>query len=239
MSQIYSGNYCQSQECQQFNFCQDSYPLFTQSQSQSQNSQPLNFLAPCNQPPKSTNLPIINEEESSNSQAVYSQKQQIISQQIDQLLTQSQGIELDREEQFHLEVVNQVTLETSEKMMSNFKQKQINQTRLLQKPSSLKKISVTNHDNAPIMKEFKIKIDEFRNKLIGIVEEAKNKFADIAERYLAKLLENVNQIEIILVAETDATLQEEQRNKVIDQKIEILFKEIFSLLSDLEPRAAY
>ena len=65
------------------------------------------------------------------------------------------------------------------------------------------------------------------------VNESKQRFCELADKNLGKLLENVTHIENILVNETENTLQEEMRNKLIDQKIDMLFKEIFSLLNDL------
>ena len=78
----------------------------------------------------------------------------------------------------------------------------------------------------------KWKMNEFRTSLFNLVNESKQRFCELADKTLNKLLDNMNNIEIILANETENTL----RNQVIDQKIDILFKEIFNFLNDLNSR---
>jgi hypothetical protein len=232
LSQIYSGGFNQSQDTQQFVLGQDSYPLFTQTQSQSQNSQQLNFM---NQ--KKDNLPIIEEENNPFSQINLSDKQQLISQQIEQLYSESQKCDSEKIEsnQFEMQQVQFTGNNYSEKTSFNPSPYIPNQGKSLPKNGSTKKLAthLEGVPNSGILTDFKSRMSEFRNNLCNLVSEAKQKFFELADKNLSKLLENVGHIENILISETETTLQEEMRNKVIDQKVEVLFKEIFSLLNDL------
>ena len=87
-----------------------------------------------------------------------------------------------------------------------------------------------------ILNDFKSKMNDHRASLVGLFNEAKQRFCDLADKNLSKLIDNMNHIETILTNDTENTLHEEMRNKIIDQKIDLLFKEIFNLLNDLSSK---
>ena len=247
LSQILSGSYEQNEETQNFGSCQD-YQLFSQSQSQS--SQQLEFHQ--NQiilNTKKEQLTIIEEEDNYNSQLNLSQKQVQLSQQIDQLYSDSQkNLEENNKNQFNYYVQDQnmnPNINKNDRHNTtgyNQMTKTPNSKGLDTKKGSTKK-STTNMNNSElsfsnqnILNDFKSKMNDHRASLVGLFNEAKQRFCDLADKNLSKLIDNMNHIETILTNDTENTLHEEMRNKIIDQKIDLLFKEIFNLLNDLSSK---
>jgi hypothetical protein len=250
LSQIYSGSFDQTDETQNFGGNLGSYAMISQSQSQSQSSQQFIFV-PNQVGVKNTKGPLstIEEEDTSiqRSQIIISQKQAMLSQQIDQLYNESQKIN-DEEKvvnnQFEISDEEAMNLLKHQRTNPQINHKNNNSKRgfgkeeLKTKNESLKKSNLhhtsgeINIQDQGILNEFKWKMNEFRTSLFNLVNESKQSFCELADKTLNKLLDNMNNIEMILANETENTL----RNQVIDQKIDILFKEIFNFLNDLNSR---
>lgn len=99
---------------------------------------------------------------------------------------------------------------------------------------SLNKVKIQNNFSDEFNCEFKVKTDELIQGVINKIDSMKNNFCNFVESFKQKFINDASSIKNILILNCDYNLQEEERNKIIDVRIEMLHKEIFSILNEFQ-----
>lgn len=84
--------------------------------------------------------------------------------------------------------------------------------------------------------QFNKNIDEMVNRTEKMMDEYKCDICSYIDNHKMKFKKNAEFLKSLLVAETEIVLTEEERNKIIDTRMQALFKEMVNILNDYQKR---
>lgn len=90
------------------------------------------------------------------------------------------------------------------------------------------------HHLSEMSSNFILQTDDIISKTLNLLESIKGNFCMLIDNYKNKFSRDAELIKQILVAETEHILVEEEKNKMIDMRMETLFKEMMNLLNDFQ-----
>jgi hypothetical protein len=82
--------------------------------------------------------------------------------------------------------------------------------------------------------EFISKLDVFVNNGLNILENSKKEYINLVENYKNTFRKNANFLKNLLVINTENIIKEEEKNKIIDQRMNQLFNELINLMNDIQ-----
>lgn len=110
-------------------------------------------------------------------------------------------------------------------------------------PLTNKSISFPNNNyktnypsNYDLSNSFRIETDENIKKAVAIFDNIKLNFCNFIENYKNKFIYDAEMIKQVLVAESDHVIQEEEKNRLIDTRMEALFRDMMNILNEFQPR---
>ena len=113
----------------------------------------------------------------------------------------------------------------SVKSNNNNNEKNNIQNKVLQKlPEQLSNMS----------QEFISKLDIFVNNGLNILENSKKEYINLIDNYKNNFRKNANFLKNLLVINTENIIKEEEKNKIIDQRMNQLFNELINLMNDIQ-----
>lgn len=77
-------------------------------------------------------------------------------------------------------------------------------------------------------------IDNMLNQTEKIMDNYKNEYCFFIDEHKTKFRKNVEFLKQLLVAETEFVLNEEEKNKVLDNRMQTLFNEMMNILNDYQ-----
>jgi hypothetical protein len=93
-----------------------------------------------------------------------------------------------------------------------------------------------NKNNYELSNSFRIETEENIKKAVAIFDNIKLNFCNFIENYKNKFVHDAEMIKHVLVAETDHIIQEEEKNRLIDARMETLFRDMMNILNEFQPR---
>ena len=82
--------------------------------------------------------------------------------------------------------------------------------------------------------EFISKLDIFVNNGLNILENSKKEYINLIDNYKNNFRKNANFLKNLLVINTENIIKEEEKNKIIDQRMNQLFNELINLMNDIQ-----
>ena len=82
--------------------------------------------------------------------------------------------------------------------------------------------------------EFISKLDIFVNNGLNILENSKKEYINLIDNYKNNFRKNANFLKNLLVINTENIINEEEKNKIIDQRMNQLFNELINLMNDIQ-----
>ena len=82
--------------------------------------------------------------------------------------------------------------------------------------------------------EFISKLDIFVNNGLNILENSKKEYINLIDNYKNNFTKNANFLKNLLVINTENIIKEEEKNKIIDQRMNQLFNELINLMNDIQ-----
>ena len=82
--------------------------------------------------------------------------------------------------------------------------------------------------------EFISKLDIFVNNGLNILENSKKDYINLVDNYKNNFRKNANFLKNLLVINTENIIKEEEKNKIIDQRMNQLFNELINLMNDIQ-----
>ena len=134
-------------------------------------------------------------------------KMQQLSQQIDHIETETQKM--------------------SQQSVKHLQQKNLNGNVPISNPSKGKELS-------QMSSQFILSIDNMVTQTEKIMDNYKNEYCLFIDEHKAKFRKNVDFLKQLLVAETEFVLNEEEKNKVLDNRMQTLFNEMMNILNDYQ-----
>jgi hypothetical protein len=101
-------------------------------------------------------------------------------------------------------------------------------------PQSVRSNTNFDHQSSILNNEFRAKTQEIRNAGLNVMEGLKSSFCSFIENYKIKFIKDTEIIENVLNLDAENIISNEERNKIIDQRMDILFKDLFSILSEFQ-----
>ena len=95
--------------------------------------------------------------------------------------------------------------------------------------NSIKNCPNGNHD---LVTEYKSKTEQLIVNMINVVDGLKINYCEFLDNFKTKFVEDAEFMKNVLIAETIQTLDDEDRNKIIDNRMEGLFREMMGILSE-------
>lgn len=89
-------------------------------------------------------------------------------------------------------------------------------------------------DYEAFVQDFRNRSQEMINNTISMFDSFKTQFCDFIEEHKIKFIKDSSFIQELLIAETLYVLTEEERNKTIDARMEMLFKEMMNILNEFQ-----
>lgn len=86
----------------------------------------------------------------------------------------------------------------------------------------------TNYDSLTFLNT----TEEMIANTMQTMEDLKTNFCSLVDKYKERFLVNAELLKEILFQETEFTIQEEEKNKVLDDRIETLFREMMNILNE-------
>jgi hypothetical protein len=88
--------------------------------------------------------------------------------------------------------------------------------------------------NYELSNSFSLQTDEMIKKTISVFDNIKQNFCNFIENYKNKFIHDADLLKQVLLAETEFIIQEEEKNKIIDIRMETLFREMMNLLNEFQ-----
>ena len=97
-----------------------------------------------------------------------------------------------------------------------------------------KGIQKSSEQLSNMSQEFISKLDVFVNNGLNILENSKKEYINLVENYKNTFRKNANFLKNLLVINTEKIIKEEEKNKIIDQRMNQLFNELINLMNDIQ-----
>lgn len=119
--------------------------------------------------------------------------------------------------------------------INSFNQVQQNQNVVVNNNSGREEQEAINKINnghlSAMSEQFNSKIDEMLFKSEKIMDNCKEEFCNYIEEHKQKFRKNTEFLKKLLIAETEYIISEEEKNKIIDSRMETLFNEMINILN--------
>ena len=131
---------------------------------------------------------------------------------------------------------NETQKMSQQQEISSFNQNQQNQNVVMSNNNTGRKeqgaINKINNGHLSTMSEqFNAKIDEMLFKSEKMMDSCKEEFCNYIEEHKQKFRKNTEFLKKLLIAETEYIISEEEKNKIIDSRMESLFNEMINILN--------
>jgi len=88
--------------------------------------------------------------------------------------------------------------------------------------------------NYELCNSFRVETDEHIKKTLSIFDHIKLNFCNFIENYKNKFIHDAELIKQVLIGETEFIIQEEEKNKMIDTRMEALFRDMMNILNEFQ-----
>lgn len=95
-------------------------------------------------------------------------------------------------------------------------------------------LQAPSNANSDMAIEFQTQCEEIIFKMTSMMDSIKANFCNFVDNFKNKFTSDAEMIKSILLINTQQIIGEEERNKVIDMRIEALFKDVFNILNEFQ-----
>ena len=92
-------------------------------------------------------------------------------------------------------------------------------------------VNVSKGKLSNMSEQFRVKMDEMIGRSEKLMDNCKEEFCKYIDEHKKKYRKNAEFIKSLLIAETEYVISEEEKNKVIDSRMESLFNEMVNILN--------
>ena len=109
-----------------------------------------------------------------------------------------------------------------------------NQNKAGNYPNPSNNFKNTAPSNFELCNSFRVETDEHIKKTLAIFDHIKLNFCNFIENYKNKFIHDAELIKQVLIGETEFIIQEEDKNKMIDSRMEALFRDMMNILNEFQ-----
>jgi len=95
-------------------------------------------------------------------------------------------------------------------------------------------MKVANPSNFELCNSYRSETDENIKKAIGIFDNIKFNLCNFIDNYKNKFIHDAEMLKQVLLAETEHVILEEEKNRMIDNRMEALFRDMMNILNEFQ-----
>jgi hypothetical protein len=95
-------------------------------------------------------------------------------------------------------------------------------------------MKLPNPSNFELCNSYRSETDENIKKAIGIFDNIKLNLCNFIDNYKNKFIHDAETLKQVLLAETEYVIQEEEKNRMIDTRMDALFRDMMNILNEFQ-----